>query len=123
MTRPGYAGLALGLFAIEVVIALFVRDAIVRPYVGDALAVALVYCALRAMTPLSLWPALALSLGLACLIEFGQYLHLLDQLGLGGNAIARTILGYGFEPADFLAYAAGGAGVLVAEFALPRRQA
>ncbi len=48
----GYAALTALLLAIEVVIALFVHDAIVRPYVGDALAVILVYTGLRAVTRL-----------------------------------------------------------------------
>lgn len=121
MSRRGYAGLALGLFFIEVLIALFVRDAFVRPYVGDMLAVALVYCGLRAATPLALWPALAISLAIACAVEFGQYFHVLDRLGLSTNILARTVLGYGFEGADFLAYAAGGAGVLILERVFARR--
>ena len=50
--RWGYALAALVLFAVEVVIALFVRDAFVRPYLGDVLAVMLVYAVLRAVTPL-----------------------------------------------------------------------
>jgi hypothetical protein len=49
-----YAITALAIFAIEVLIALFVRDAFIRPYLGDVLAVALVHTALRAVTPLSL---------------------------------------------------------------------
>jgi hypothetical protein len=45
--RPAYALAALIIFAIEVCIALFVHDGFIRPYVGDVLAVALVYAALR----------------------------------------------------------------------------
>lgn len=119
LNRP-YTLAALILLAIEVLIALFVRDTFVRPYVGDALAVAFVYCALRAATPLHLWPALAISYAIACAIEAAQYFHLLDYLGLARNTIARTVLGYGFELADFAAYAAGAAGVLGVEAALRR---
>ncbi|MFT3723781.1 MAG: DUF2809 domain-containing protein [Hyphomonadaceae bacterium] len=120
MNRRIYAVCALGLFVIEVLIALFVRDTFVRPYVGDALAVAFVYCGLRAVTPLRLWSALAISYAIACAVETAQYLHVLDHIGLANNAIARTILGYGFELADFFAYAAGAAGVLVVEAVLRR---
>lgn len=119
LNRP-YALAALILLAIEVLIALFVRDTFVRPYVGDALAVTFVYCTLRAATPLRLWPALAISYVIACAVEASQYFHLLDHLGLANNTIARTVLGYGFELADFAAYAAGAAGVLVVEAALRR---
>jgi hypothetical protein len=118
--RSAYGAAALVLFIVEVLIALFVRDTFIRPYVGDALAVVLVYCALRAATPLTLWPALAISYAIACGVEASQYFRLLDVLGLANNTLARTILGYGFEFADFAAYAAGAAGVLAAEAALRR---
>lgn len=120
MSRRIYAACALVLFVIEVCIALFVRDTFIRPYVGDALAVAFVYSALRAALPMGLRQALAISLGIAFAIEVGQYFHVLDLLGLGDNVIARTVLGYGFEIADFIAYGAGAAAVLVVEAALRR---
>jgi hypothetical protein len=41
--RPSYALAALAVFAIEVIIALFVHDGLVRPFVGDSLAIVLVY--------------------------------------------------------------------------------
>ncbi|HWU95408.1 MAG TPA: DUF2809 domain-containing protein [Sphingomonas sp.] len=103
----GYALLALVLFLTEVVIALFVRDRFIRPYLGDTLAVILVYAALRATLCIDVIPAAATAFLIAVAIEFGQYFHLLDVLGLAGNGIARTVLGYGFELKDFIAYAAG----------------
>ncbi len=45
--RAAYLIAALFIFAVEVVIALYVRDDFVRPYLGDVLAVMLVYCAVR----------------------------------------------------------------------------
>jgi hypothetical protein len=111
----GYALLALGLFLTEVVIALFVRDRFIRPYLGDTLAVILVYAALRATFRIDVIPAAATAFLIAAAIEFGQYLHLLDLLGLADNGIARTVLGSGFEFKDFLAYAAGALIVLAAE--------
>ena len=81
---------------------------------------AFVYCALRAVLPLGMWPALAISLGIAFAIEIGQLFHVLDRLGLGGNVIARTVFGYGFELMDFVAYTAGAAVMLAAEAVLRR---
>ena len=106
---------ALILFAIEVLIALFVRDTFVRPYIGDALAVALVYTALRAATPLKLIPALATTLAIAFAIEIAQALNLLDAIGLRHNTIARTILGGVFDRSDLIAYAAGAVIILFVE--------
>ncbi len=111
----GYALPTVALLAIELVIALFVRDAIVRPYVGDALAVVLVYTGLRAITTLRVVPALLAAFAIAVVIEFGQYFHLLDHIGLGGNRWARIILGSGFDPKDFVAYAGGAMLILLVE--------
>lgn len=105
--RLVYAGVALGLFVVEVLIALYVRDTFIRPYVGDVLAVALVYAVLRAATPLSRIGAAAFALGIAAAIEIAQALNMLAALGLSGNALARTVLGGSFDWLDLAAYAAG----------------
>lgn len=109
---------ALILFAIEVLIALFVRDTFIRPYIGDVLAVALVYTALRAATPLTLIPALATTLAIAFAIEAAQALNFLDAIGRRDNAVARTILGGVFDWSDLGAYAAGAAIIFAIERAL-----
>ncbi|MDB5707910.1 MAG: hypothetical protein JWN66_5026 [Sphingomonas bacterium] len=113
--RRAYALVAIAVFALEVAIALFVRDRFVRPFVGDSLAVVLVYLALRAVTPLRVKVAVALAFATAIAIEFGQYFDLLDALGLRANPVVRVVLGAGFDPMDFAAYAAGTLGVLAIE--------
>jgi hypothetical protein len=114
--RLGYLAVAIVLFAIETLIALFIRDAFVRPYVGDILAIALVYATLRALTPLNVAHALALTLAFALAIEVSQALGLLDALGLRANPIARTVLGGVFDWADLAAYAAGAILVAAIDF-------
>lgn len=113
--RKGYAWATAILLTVEILIALFVRDSFVRPYLGDALAVALVYCAFSATLDLRPLPAAALAFAVAVVIEFGQYAQILRTVGLDGNVIARTVLGSGFDPHDFLAYAAGAIAVLAIE--------
>jgi hypothetical protein len=113
--RPGYALLALALLLTEVAIALFVHDRFVRPYLGDTLAVILVYAGLRAILRIDTIRATAIAFLIAVVIEFGQLFQVLDLLGLGSNRIARIVLGYGFELKDFLAYAAGALIVLTVE--------
>ena len=113
---------ALAIFTIEVLIALFVRDAFIRPYIGDVLAVALVYTALRAVTPLGLWPAMILTLAIALAVELGQLFNLLDAAGLRGSQVARIVLGGSFDPADLAAYLAGAVLVVLAETLLQRRK-
>jgi Protein of unknown function (DUF2809) len=104
------------LFVIEVLIAMFVHDNFVRPYVGDYLVVILLYSAVR--TFLSASP-LKVSIGVllfAYAIEILQYFRIVDKLGLSGNVIARTVIGYGFEWWDILAYTFGIITVLVFEY-------
>ena len=118
--HKGYASATAILLAVEIVIALFIRDRFVRPFLGDVLAVALVYCAFSAVLDLRPLHAAVLAFAVGAVIEFAQYLQVLRLVGLEGNAIARTVLGNGFDPRDFLAYLAGAIGVLAIEAALGR---
>jgi Protein of unknown function (DUF2809) len=119
-SRASYAAIALALLAIEVIIALFVRDAFIRPYVGDVLAVMLVYAGLRAVAPLGMIPAVAVTLAIAFAIEAAQALNLLGALGLSDNALARTVLGGSFDWLDIAAYVAGVLIVLALELLIDR---
>lgn len=101
-----YAWLAAGMLVAEVVIAVFVDDHLVRPLVGDALAVTLVYLTLRAALPIRVLAAVMAALLVATLVELGQLFGLLNALGLEDNTLARTALGWAYDPRDFLAYAA-----------------
>ena len=106
---------ALILFVVEVLIALFVRDSFIRPYFGDYLVVILIYCAVRTFVNAS---PLKVAIGVllfAYLIEVLQYFNIVDKLGLTDNEIARTVIGYGFEWWDMLAYTLGIATVLIIE--------
>lgn len=113
--RPGYALAALALFLIEVAIALWVRDQWIRPIGGDVLAVILVYCGLRAITPLRIWPAALAAVAIGFVVEASQAFGLVDRLGLGDNVIARTVLGHAFAWEDMAAYVVGGLIVVAAE--------
>ena len=117
--RPGYALAAAGLFAVEVCIALYAHDRFVRPYLGDVLAVILVYCGLRAVLRIEVLPAILAALAIAFAVEFGQLIGILDILGLRGNTLATVVLGSGFEVKDLVAYTAGAAIVLLVERARP----
>ena len=114
--RRGYALATVALLLIEVAIALWLDDALVRPYGGDSLAVILVYCGVRAVTRWR-WPvAVSVALAVAVCVELGQLVGVLHMLGLERVAVARVVLGSGYDPRDFVAYAAGGAVVAVVEW-------
>ncbi len=114
-SRTFYTVAAIVVLLVEAAIAAFVDDAFVRPWLGDSLAVVLVYLALRSTTRLSVGSSTGAAFAIACAIEVGQYYHLVDLIGLGHYRLARVLLGVGFDPCDFLAYAAGAAATLFAE--------
>ena len=114
--KRGYALAAGALLLAEVAIALWVDDRLVRPYGGDTLAVVLVYCGVRAVTRWR-WPlALIVALAVAVAVELGQLVGVLRMLGLDGVAVARVVLGSGYDPCDFAAYAVGGVAVAAVEW-------
>ena len=113
--RANYTIATLAIFLIEALIALYVRDAFIRPYGGDALAVMLVYVGLRAVTSLRVGPAVAAALAIAFGVEVAQALDLITALGLEDNKLFRTVLGTSFSWGDMAAYAAGAMMVLAIE--------
>jgi hypothetical protein len=111
----GYFCLTIALFAVEICIALFVKDSFVRPFVGDALVVVLIYCFCRTFFDVDPRKAALGVLLLACVIEILQYFDYAARLGLADNRLAATILGRTFEWKDFMAYFAGFLSILLAE--------
>ena len=104
---PRFFLFALVLFVIEVLIALFVHDGFVRPYVGDYLVVILIYCAVRTFIKAA---PLLVAIGVllfSFIIETLQYFKIVDRLGLAGNQIAKTVIGYGFSWIDIFCYTLG----------------
>ncbi|WP_426060197.1 DUF2809 domain-containing protein [Hymenobacter sp. B1770] len=103
------------LFVIEAIIALYVHDRIVRPYVGDFLVVLLLYCFVKSFFAIRFLPAALLVLLLSYLVEGLQYFNLLHHLGFQHSRLARTLLGSSFSWADMAIYTAGFVAVLVVE--------
>ena len=113
--RVSYALVAVVIFVTEIGIALYVHDHLIRPYIGDSLAVILLYLGLRAVTPMRVLLAALTALAIAFAIEFGQMFHLIDLLGLRGNHIASFILGGYFDARDLGCYAVAAAAALIVE--------
>lgn len=111
-----FAGLFAVLFLIEVWIALFVHDQIVRPYLGDVLVVIVVYCFVRIFLPDGLRKLPLYVFLFAIFVEALQYLHLVELLGLENNTLARVILGSVFDWKDIGSYAVGCLLLAVFEF-------
>lgn len=120
--RPGYAIAAAIVFLIEVAIALWVHDSVIRPHGGDALAVVLVYLGLRAVTPVGAKSGAAIALGIAFAVEAVQWIGLAARLGLRPRTIGETMLGSSFDIGDLIAYCLGALAILAGETILSRRR-
>lgn len=105
--NKNYFGFAILIFFIEILIALYVNDSIVRPYFGDVLVVILMYCFLKSFLQLSVLTVAIAVLLFSFSIEFLQYLNIVATLGLEKSKIARTVIGTSFSWIDLLTYIIG----------------
>lgn len=103
------------LFIIEVLIALYINDSIIRPYGGDVLVVILIYCFVRAFFEVPVRASVMGVLLFSYLIEFLQYLNFVKLLGLENNALANVVMGNSFAWMDMLAYTLGALIILLVE--------
>src|SRR6478609_5115448 len=100
--NKNYFSLAVLIFIIEVLIALFVHDSFVRPYLGDVLVVILIYCFIKSLLPLPVFPVALFVMAFSFTIEFLQYIHIVDKLGLRKSTLAKTVIGISFAWNDIL---------------------
>ena len=105
--RSFYLAMTVFWLAVEVVIACYVHDRFIRPYVGDVLVVVVVYCFARIWVPpgVRLLPLYVFLF--AAGVEVLQYFHLVELLGVGNNTFLRVVLGSVFDVKDILCYGIG----------------
>ena len=108
-------------FIIEAIIAVFIHDDFIRPYVGDSLVVVLIYCFIKAFVrnETKLLPLYIFIFAL--LVEVGQYYNLAELLGLNDNRIARIIIGSTFDIMDIACYLVGCVGLFLFKRLCDRR--
>ena len=114
-----YGVLFIVILGIEILIALFVRDAFIRPYGGDILVTLLLCCMVRSIVPEKIqWlPLLVFLLA----VEVGQYFDFATLLGLSKNPVLKIALGSSFSVADILCYALGCLGFCLLEKVVGKR--
>ncbi|MCX6238143.1 MAG: DUF2809 domain-containing protein [Bacteroidia bacterium] len=105
--KSQYFVLTVLLFLIELLIALFVNDNIIRPYIGDFLVVILIYCFIKSFFDASVRTTALSVLLFAYAVEFLQYCDIIEILGLQNSEFARIIIGTSFAWIDLIAYTAG----------------
>jgi Protein of unknown function (DUF2809) len=110
-----YFLMTTGLLIVEIIIALYVRDTIVRPYIGDLLVVVLIYCGIKSFFK---WPVTKTAFGVllfSYIVELFQYFKVIELLGVEHCQLARVIIGVSFAWLDIAAYTAGIIVVLLVE--------
>ena len=113
---PYIAGFIL-LLAVEVLIALFLHGGFIRNYIGDVIVVWVVYCFVRIflINANSYITAIGVMM-FAFVVEFLQYINIVDILGLGNITFFRVLIGTSFSVIDLVCYSAGTAVTLLAIF-------
>lgn len=102
-------------FIIELIIAVFIHDNFIRPYLGDVLVVVLIYCFIRSFVEMKTNLLSLYIFIFAVLVEVGQYFNLAELLGLSDYKIARIIIGSTFDIKDIACYLAGCTGLFLLE--------
>ncbi|SHI16079.1 DUF2809 domain-containing protein [Clostridium intestinale] len=94
-------------FITEVLIAVYVHDDFIRPYVGDILVVILLYCFIKIFVPYKVKLMSLYIFIFSAFVEILQYFKLVEVLGLQDNRFARIVIGSVFDWKDILCYGVG----------------
>lgn len=117
-----YSILFVTLVIVEVLIALFVDDKIIRPYVGDILVVIVLYMLVRIIIPekCKLLPLYIFIFSV--MVELLQYMKIVEILGLQNNRFMSVLMGSVFDIKDIVCYGIGCVILGGYEIILTRRQ-
>ena len=107
MKRIFYLIVFILLMVVETLIALYVHDDFIRPYIGDVIVVMVLYSFVRIFIPENyrLLPLYIFIFSVA--VEVMQYLKIINILGLQNNSFARVIIGSVFDLKDIACYGIG----------------
>lgn len=107
MKRIFYLIVFILLMVVETLIALYVHDDFIRPYIGDVIVVIVLYLFVRIFIPekCRLLPLYIFIFSVA--VEVMQYFKIINILGLQNNSFARVIIGSVFDLKDIVCYAIG----------------
>jgi hypothetical protein len=110
-----YFSFTIALFVIELLIAFYMHDTIIRPYGGDFLVVIFMYCFVKSFINAPCFLTAAWVLMFAYAVEVSQYFHLVNALGLQHSKTAKILLGTSFSFFDLGMYTLGMLVVLFVE--------
>ena len=102
-----YAVATLFLLLIEVIIALYVHDDFIRPYVGDVLVVIVIYTFIRIIVPEKCRLIPLFLFVFASGVELLQLANIVEILGVADNKFLKILIGSVFDIKDIVCYAVG----------------
>ena len=110
-----YLIIAILIFIIEVLIAVFLKTGFIRHTFGDYLVVILIYCFCKSFIKIESFKLGILVLMFAFSIEFLQLTNFLELLNLQNNHLAKLLLGTSFRFTDLVAYTLGVISIILIE--------
>jgi len=113
--RTKYFVLAILLFLVEVYIAAYMHDRLIRPYGGDFLVVIMLYCFIRTFINKPVMFLAITVLLISCLVEWTQYYGLIYKMGWEHSLLAHLIIGSTFKWLDIVMYIMGVSVVVLLE--------
>lgn len=102
-----YAVATLLLLFIEVIIALYVHDDFIRPYIGDVLVVIVIYTFIRIIVPEKCKFLPLYIFIFAAGVELLQLANIVEILGVENNRFLKILIGSVFDIKDIVCYAVG----------------
>ncbi|WP_303316233.1 ribosomal maturation YjgA family protein [Flavivirga abyssicola] len=115
-----YFIIAVVLFAIEVLIAIYFKYGFIRHTLGDYLVVMLLYCFIKSFVKAAPIIVAIPVLIFSYVIELLQLINILETLNLNNNHLLKLILGSTFHISDLVAYTLGIISVLIIEYSITK---
>ncbi|KRG29647.1 hypothetical protein APR42_15960 [Salegentibacter mishustinae] len=103
------------LLIIEILIASFIKDDFIKPYLGDFLVVIMLYCFLMGISRFAIYKSLFIVLVFSFTIEFLQLIDIANLLQYQPPKPIMIILGNSFSVGDLVAYLLGLLSCLIIE--------
>ncbi len=116
-----YGVATLLLLLTEVIIALYVHDDFIRPYVGDLLVVIVIYTFIRIFIPEKCKIMPLLIFMFAAGVELLQLANIVEILGVADNKFLKILIGSVFDMKDIVCYAVGCAMLCMYEWVRTKR--
>lgn len=105
--RTLYTFIFICLLFTEAIIALFVNDSFIRPYLGDVFVTMLICSFLKVIFPKAVASLPIYVLMFSVAVEIGQYFDIVKIMGLENNKFFSVLLGRTFSVIDIICYALG----------------